>query len=81
MRAAGAPLAMSSDGLTTARPHDVLPFGADLLRRLGYSTPDALRAITTLPAAAFGLGDRKGRVAASYDADLVAVTGNALGAC
>ncbi len=36
MRTAGVPLAMSSDaGVTTARPHDVLPFGADLLRRLG----------------------------------------------
>ena len=79
MRAAGVPLAMSSDaGVTTAKPHDVLPFGADLLRRLGYSTADALRAITTLPAAACGLGDRKGRLAAGYDADLVAVTGNPL---
>lgn len=79
MRTAGVPLAMSSDaGVTPAKPHDVLPFGMDLLRRLGYSTADALRAITTVPAAACGLGDRKGRVAAGYDADLVAVTGNPL---
>jgi imidazolonepropionase-like amidohydrolase len=37
---------------------------------------DALRAITSVAAHTCGLGDRKGRIAPGYDADLLAVDGD-----
>jgi imidazolonepropionase-like amidohydrolase len=39
---------------------------------------DALRAVTSVAASALRLGDRKGRVAPGFDADLLAVRGNPL---
>ncbi|MGZ4617901.1 MAG: amidohydrolase family protein [Frankiaceae bacterium] len=79
MRAAGVPIVMSSDaGVTPAKPHNVLPFGAPLLAHLGYPNADALRSVTAWPATACGVGDRKGRVAVGYDADLLAVVGDPL---
>jgi imidazolonepropionase-like amidohydrolase len=39
---------------------------------------EALRANTSVAAAACGLGHRKGRVAPGYDADLLVVDGNPL---
>jgi imidazolonepropionase-like amidohydrolase len=39
---------------------------------------DALRAATVVAAGACGVADRKGRIAAGSDADLLAVTGNPL---
>ena len=79
MAAAGVPIVMSSDaGVTPAKPHDVLPFGVQLLTHLGYPNAAALRAVTAWPATACGVGDRKGRVAVGYDADLLAVAGDPL---
>ena len=79
MRAAGVPIVMSSDaGVTPAKPHIVLAFGARLLAGLGYPNADTLRALTAWPATACGLGHRTGQVAAGYDADLLAIAGNPL---
>jgi imidazolonepropionase-like amidohydrolase len=50
----------------------VIYFGA----RLGFTSAQALASATSLAAAACGIGDRKGKIAPGYDADLLAVTGN-----
>jgi imidazolonepropionase-like amidohydrolase len=80
LRAAGVPVICSSDaGIGPPKPHDVLPYGAAMMVNLnGYPTVEALRAVTSAAAAACGLGDRKGRIAAGYDADLLAVGGDPL---
>ncbi len=44
---------------------------ADLVREEGLPLPDALRLVTTNPARALGLTDRKGSIAVGRDADLV----------
>lgn len=67
----------SDSGLSLRKPHAVLPhgvihFGADL----GFTNAEALAAATSVPAQSCGLGDRKGRVAPGFDADLIAVRGN-----
>jgi imidazolonepropionase-like amidohydrolase len=78
LRAAGVPVICSSDaGIGPAKPHDVLPYGADMLVNLnGFPALETLRAVTSAPAAACGLGARKGRIAPGYDADLLAVGGD-----
>jgi imidazolonepropionase-like amidohydrolase len=38
----------------------------------------ALRTVTSVAAAVLGLGDRKGRLAPGYDADILAVDGDPL---
>jgi imidazolonepropionase-like amidohydrolase len=80
LRAAGVPTVCSSDaGIGPPKPHDVLPYGAAMMVNVnGYSTVEALRGVTSAAAAACGLGDRKGRIAAGYDADLLAVDGDPL---
>jgi imidazolonepropionase-like amidohydrolase len=44
----------------------------------GFSGAEALRAVTSVAADACGVGDRKGRIAPGYDADLLAVDGDPL---
>lgn len=79
MRAAGVRLVLSSDaGGIPSRPHDALPYGVGLLSLIGVPAAEALSSVTSLAAAACGVGDRKGRLAAGYDADLVAVDGDPL---
>ncbi|MFF5288326.1 amidohydrolase family protein [Paractinoplanes globisporus] len=80
VRAAGIPLICSTDaGIGPMSPHDSLPRGpAQLSGLLGIPPVEALRAVTSLPARACGLGDTKGRVAPGYDADLLAVAGDPL---
>ena len=72
MHDAGVRLAVSSDaGVGPRKPHDVLPYGAVLFGDLGLSSHAVLTAVTATPAAACGVGDRKARLAAGYDADLL----------
>jgi imidazolonepropionase-like amidohydrolase len=44
----------------------------------GFSGAEALRAVTSVAADACRVGDRKGRIAPGYDADLLAVVGDPL---
>ena len=65
-------------GIAPVKPHGVLPYGLEQLTTLGMSNAEALRAGTRTAAQVCGLGDRKGRVAPGYDADLLAVDGDPL---
>jgi imidazolonepropionase-like amidohydrolase len=74
LMAAGARVAFSSDaGATPTKPHDVLPRDLAYLSDQGFSCVEVLAGATAHAAASCGLGDRKGRIAPGYDADLVAV--------
>ncbi len=75
----GATLIAGSDaGITPAKPHDVLSYAFADLIEIGLDPFDALRALTSGPARACGLGQRKGRLAPGFDADIIAIAGNAL---
>lgn len=78
MLAAGVRFVVGPDGgIAPHRPHDVLPYAiADLSAVM--STAQALSAATHGAAAACGLGERKGRLARGYDADILAVAGDPL---
>jgi imidazolonepropionase-like amidohydrolase len=79
MRAAGVPITVSSDaGISETKPHDVLPHGVAQIARNGFSNADAMRAVISVAAESCGLGNRKGRIAQGYDADLLAVRGDPL---
>jgi imidazolonepropionase-like amidohydrolase len=80
IRAAGVPVICSSDaGIALAKPHDVLPYGmAAMVDIAGYPAVEALRAATSAAADACRVGDRKGRLAPGYDADILAVAGDPL---
>ncbi|HEY3008076.1 MAG TPA: amidohydrolase family protein [Micromonosporaceae bacterium] len=80
LRAAGVPVICGSDGgIGPNKPHDVLPYSAEMMVNLdGYATQEALRAVTSLAADACGVGGRVGRAAPGYDADLLAVAGDPL---
>lgn len=80
LRQAGVAMVASSDaGIGPAKPHGILPHGVLMMvDRLGWSTLDALRAVTSQPARLCRLGDRKGRLAPGFDADILAVAGNPL---
>lgn len=68
----------SDAGIGPPKPHGVLPHGIVQLAAMGISNADALDAATAVAAEACGLGDRKGRVAPGWDADLIAVDGDPL---
>jgi imidazolonepropionase-like amidohydrolase len=78
IRAAGLTIVVASDaGIGVPKPHDVLPWAAEMYVNTNGAAPaDTLRAMTSLAAQACGVGDRKGRVAPGFDADLLAVQGN-----
>jgi imidazolonepropionase-like amidohydrolase len=78
--ASGVTLMCGSDaGIGPPKPHDALRYAvADLVNLLGLPPVEALRAVTSTPARLCGLGDRKGRLAAGYDADILAVHGDPL---
>ena len=59
-----------------AKPPDVLPHGVILFASLGFSTVEALAAVTSVAARACGVGSRKGRLAPGFDADILAVAGD-----
>jgi imidazolonepropionase-like amidohydrolase len=73
----GVPVAAGTDGgVSPAKPHDVLPRGVTALLDRGVAFDDALATVTTSAAAACGVGERKGRLERSYDADLLVVRGD-----
>ncbi len=75
--AAGAVVVVGTDaGIAPPKPHGVLPHGIAELAALGAGPLGALRAATSVAAQVCGVGDRKGRVAPGYDADLLAVVGD-----
>jgi imidazolonepropionase-like amidohydrolase len=77
MIAAGAVVVAGTDaGIGLPKPHGVLPHGLGDLVAAGMSPLDALRAGTSTAAGIVGLGDRKGRLAPGYDADVLAVAGD-----
>ncbi|MGE3660223.1 MAG: amidohydrolase family protein [Pseudonocardia sp.] len=73
----GATLVAGTDaGIAPIKPHGVLPHGLAQLTQWGMTPVEALRAGTAVAATVCGLGERKGRVAPGYDADLLAVAGD-----
>jgi imidazolonepropionase-like amidohydrolase len=76
---AGVRLVAGSDaGIGPAKPHGVLPEGVVALVEADVPAAAALASATSVAAQACGLGDRKGRVRAGYDADLLLVGGDPL---
>lgn len=68
----------SDGGISPSRRHGLLPEAVIHLVDGGLSTADALASATSLAAEACGVGDRKGRLAADFDADLLLVDGDPL---
>ena len=76
---AGVRIVVGSDaGIGAVKPPDAARFSTPHLRMLGMTGAEALSTITSRSAAALGLGHRKGRLAAGYDADVLAVDGDPL---
>ncbi len=70
----GARVALSTDaGVGPEKTHDVLPIELADLSRHGFTGTEVLTGATAAAAASCGLGNRKGRIAPGYDADLLAV--------
>jgi imidazolonepropionase-like amidohydrolase len=77
MHAAGVRIISGSDGgIAAAKPHGLLPASVAFLVEGGVSSVAALASATALAADACGLGDRKGRLRAGYDADLLVIDGD-----
>ena len=75
----GAVLVPGSDaGVSPAKPHDVLRFAPGDLAAAGLNPAEIWCAMTSRAAQACGLGHRKGRIAAGFDADVLAIDGNPL---
>jgi imidazolonepropionase-like amidohydrolase len=79
MHRAGVRLVAGTDaGIIPEKPHDALPHGVQVLAHAGLTNVEALRAATSLAAAACGIADRKGALASGRDADILAVGGDPL---
>jgi imidazolonepropionase-like amidohydrolase len=79
LHSAGVRLVLTSDaGINPTVPHHALPHGVVRLPRIGMTNVEALRAVTSSAATACGVGDRIGRLAAGYDADIIAVPASPL---
>jgi imidazolonepropionase-like amidohydrolase len=77
--AGGARVVVGSDaGIAPVKPPDALRYALPMLAGLGMTPAASLRTVTSQAAASLALGDRKGRVAPGYDADLLAVAGDPL---
>ena len=63
-------------GIAPSKPHDVLPRAVLALTEIGVPFGAALEAATFRAAELCGVGERKGRLAVGYDADLLAVHGD-----
>jgi len=77
---AGVRLVSGSDGgISPAKRHGILPEAVIHLVEGGVSTVDALATATCIAAESCGVADRKGRVSAGFDADLLVVGDDPLG--
>jgi imidazolonepropionase-like amidohydrolase len=77
MYEAGAQIVAGTDaGIGPVKPHDVARYAPPMLREVGFSQAEALRALTSVAAGVIGLGHRKGRIAPGFDADILAVDGD-----
>ena len=77
--AAGVRIVSGDDaGINQAKRHGVFPEAVIDLHVGGVSITDALVSATSAAAAACGLGDRKGRLRAGYDADIAIFDGDVL---
>ncbi|GHF62216.1 imidazolonepropionase-like amidohydrolase [Amycolatopsis bartoniae] len=75
----GVRMVLSSDaGIAPPKPHDVLRHSIVLAGEAGLAPDEVLRLVTRYAAEACGLGDRKGRLAPGFDADILAVDGDPL---
>lgn len=76
---AGATLVAGTDaGIAPVKPHDVARYAIPQLVDVGFSRVEALRTLTSVAASVCGLADRKGRLAAGFDADVLAIDGDPL---
>jgi imidazolonepropionase-like amidohydrolase len=79
MHRAGVRLVAGTDaGVAPGKPHDVLPHGIRVLAQAGMTNAEALRAATSVAAAACGVGERKGSLAPGMVADILGVGGDPL---
>ena len=79
LRDAGATIVPGTDaGIHPSKPHDVERYAVEQEVLLGMSAEEALRGATSVSAVVCGLGDRKGRIAEGYDADVLAIDGDPL---
>jgi len=79
MHRAGVRLVAGTDaGVAPGKAHDVLPHGIRVLADAGMTNAEALRAATSVVAAACGVANRKGALRAGMDADILAVAGDPL---
>jgi imidazolonepropionase-like amidohydrolase len=78
MYRAGVNLVAGTDAGIMGVPHDSVRHGVVAFADAGLSNVEALRTATSAAAAACGVGDRKGRLAPGYDADILVVAGNPL---
>ncbi|WP_075085858.1 amidohydrolase family protein [Mariniblastus fucicola] len=69
---------LAEAGLTFAIAGDNLLEKARFARRFGLDADVALASITSTPAQIIGVSDRVGKIAAGYDADLIALSGEPL---
>ena len=75
----GAVICIGTDaGIGPAKPHDVLPHALAQIVAYGQTPAYGLRAMTSVAAGVVGLGERKGRLRAGFDADVLAVDGDPL---
>jgi imidazolonepropionase-like amidohydrolase len=79
MVASGIRYVVASDGgVGPAKPHDVLPYSIAVVASVSGRADEALRSATSRAAELCRVGDRTGRLAAGYDADILAVHGDPL---
>lgn len=76
MRDIGVPLIAGTDAGVVRSEHGGLAAGLELYRQLGMTPAEIVDMATADSAAALGIGDRVGRLAAGYDADVL-VSGGA----
>ncbi|MFE2866056.1 amidohydrolase family protein [Embleya sp. NPDC059259] len=68
----------ADSGISSGKPHGNLPTAIADLVAGGVAAAEAIASATSVAADATGLGDRKGRLRAGHDADLLLCAGNPL---